>query len=350
MPMDTQPSSRRKAAEPDRRSQGNHAQPAPTSASVRRGLLEWLRQQLDAPRLRYLIPPSTMPGGTETGTSTWRFRLTGAPAGLDGALVLRLYAFAQGTGRAVRESRVQAALARTAYPVPEVYFTCTDRFVLGGAFFVMRFVPGEILAHAPTSISGMLCRAHLALHRIDPAPVMTALRQAGVPVAPSLPADDLTRMAQRARNFPGLMPIVDWMSKRIPPDPERISICHGDFHPLNIVVRDDELAGVLDWPNFMLADPAADVGSTMTLGIPARHLFSPGPIPRLWDRYLECYRRKAHIDSATLDYYRTRRCLSALLAGAGGRKIWRHPAILRDLIGDLRERTGVALATPPWSP
>ena len=105
---------------------------------------------------------------------------------------------------------------------------------------------------------------------------------------------------------------------------------------------------MFDWPSFMVADPIADVACTMTLGIPARHLFSLSPNHQPWDRYLESYRREAPVDPIVLDYYRIRRCLMALLAGASGRVMWRHPAIARDVIADLRELTGVALAAPPW--
>ena len=333
----------------DRLSRALGGHPAPTLAEIRRALLVWLRHRLDAPRLDYAVPLSRMPGGTDTGTGTYRFRLRGAPPGLGGTLVLRLYAFVHGTGRAVRESRVQAALARTGYPVPEVHFTCTDRSLLGGAFFIMQFLPGESLAHAPAeTIPAILCRAHLSLHRIDPAPVIESLREQHLAVAPHRPGEELARMAERARKYPRLKPMIDWMSEHLPPTPARLSICHGDFHPLNIVVRGVEVTGVCDWPNFMVADRTADVGSTMTLGIPARHLFSSNPHHRLWDRYLESYRREICIDPSVLDYYRTRRCLMGLLAGAGGRRIWRHPAIVRDLIADLRERTGVALASAPW--
>ena len=323
--------------------------PDPTPAEVRRRLLVWLRRRLDAPRVDYALAPSRMPGGTESGTGTWCFRLTGAPPGLDGTLVLRLYASAQGTGRAVRESRIQTALGRAGYPVPEVHFTCTDRRILGGAFFIMQCLPGERLADAPAeAVPEILCRAHLSLHRIDPAPVVEALREQQVAVVHHRPGEELTRMAERVREHPRLMPLIDWMAQRLPPDPGRRSLYHGDFHPLNVMVRGGEVTGVLDWPNFMVADRTADVGSTMTLGIPARHLFSPSPARRLWDRYLECYRREASVDLRVLDYYRVRRGLMALLAGAGGRRIWRHREIVRDLIADLRERTGVALAAPPW--
>ena len=321
--------------------------PIPSLDEVSRSLLAYLRDRLGDSGIGYTAPPERIPGGTDT--LIYRFRLGGVPAGLDEPLVLRLYAFAHGTGRAVRESRVQKALARTGFPVPDVHFTCTDRPILGGAFFIMQCLPGASMSSAPIeTIPALLCKAHLALHRIDPGPVVESLRALGESVPPHRPEEELAGMAERARGYPCLAPIIGWMSEHLPPPPPRLAICHGDFHPLNIMVRGGEVTGVLDWTDFMVADPIADVACTLTLGIPARHLVSRSLGRRPWDRYLECYRREVPVDPLVLDYYRTRRCLVALLAGARGRVMWRHPAIALDVIADLRSLTGVALAAPPW--
>ena len=321
--------------------------PIPALDEVSRDLLSWLRDRLDDRGVGYAVPPRRLPGGSDT--YTYRFRLNRAPGGLGEALVLRLYPRAHGTARTVRESRIQRALARTAFPVPNVHLTCTDQAVLGGAFFIMQFLPGELMSHAPIeTIPAMLCRIHLALHRLDPTPVVESLREQGEIFSPHRAEEELAAISAYARKYPTLKPIMDWMSDHLPPPPPRLSICHGDFHPLNIVVQDGEVTGVIDWPEFMVGDPITDVATTMTLGIPARHLFSLSSRHRIWDRYLASYRREAPVDSRVLDYYRARRCLIALLAGAGGRVLWRHPAIARDLIDDLRARTGIALAAPPW--
>ena len=233
--------------------------------------------------------------------------------------------------------------------MPDVRLTCTEPSVLGGAFFIIQFLPGEPMWRAPVeTIPAILSKAHLALHGMDPAPVVESLREQGEAVAAHRPEEDVAAIAAYARKYPTLEPIIGWMSERLPPPPPRPSICHGDFHPLNISVEAGDVTGVFDWPDFMLGDPVADVASTMTLGIPARHLFRVNPRHRLWERYLESYRRKAPVDPDVLDYYRARRCLIALLAGAGGRLMWRHPVIARDVIADLRKRTGIALAAPPW--
>ena len=291
-----------------------------------------------------------MPGGTETDVQAWRLQLAGAPGGLDPALVLRRYAGPAAAARALRESRIQSAIFRAGYPAPEVFLTCTDPEVLGGAFYLMRFIEGENLAAAPpATVPGVLSRAHLALHVIAATPTLSAaLTGTNVPTEPETPAEDLARLARQARQVPRLLPVVEWMSDHVPAAPSEPTICHGDFHPLNILVRNEQLAGVLDWPGASLGTRERDVGATLTLAIPARRLFRPAPPPALWERYLEEYRRSAPLEEAALDYYRVRRALTALLSGAAGRQLWRHPGVLADLIEDIRLRTGVHLPTPPW--
>lgn len=334
-------------AELDRATWGAVGYSIPESGDLSRRLLAWIRERLDDPAIGYALPPRRLAGGTDT--HTYRFGLTNAPGGLGGPLVLRLYSRAHDVGRAVRESRIQKALARTPLPVPDVYLTCTDAAVLNGAFFIMQFLPGELMSRAAAeAIPVLLATTQLTLHGIDPAPIVEILRAQGEMVLPQPADEDLAAITAYALKYPTLGPIVGWMSENLPPPPVRLSLCHGDFHPLNIAVQDGEVTGVFDWANFMVGDPAADVAATMTLGIPARRLFSLDSCDRIWQEYLESYRSESPIDPDTLDYYRVRRCLIALLSGAGGRAMWKHAAIARDVIADLRARTGVALTAPPW--
>ena len=55
-----------------------------------------------------------------------------------------------------------------------------------------------------------------------------------------------------------------WHRERRPPEPGRRAICHGDFHPQNILSEGGVVTGVLDWPNALVAHPAYDVASTRT--------------------------------------------------------------------------------------
>ena len=95
---------------------------------------------------------------------------------------------------------------------------------------------------------------------------------------------------------------VDWLFEHRPSEQARLAICHGDFHPFNIVYADGKITGILDGGG--IADPAYDVGNTLVLlAIPFRHLaasmgFSSIDFDLMADLYLRAYR--THRDSEVI--------------------------------------------------
>jgi aminoglycoside phosphotransferase (APT) family kinase protein len=315
-------------------------------------LIPYLRATLDNPTLGLASPLVQLQGGYET--SSYRFELDGAPEELSRPLVLRLYPQFRGTGSAIWESAVQNGLAGQGYPVAQAHVLCTDMAVLGGAFFIMDHLPGRPLAVAPPdSVPGLLGQTHAELHNIDPAPLMETLREKGID-------DDGYRLESRfhwlegkGRELPWLRQAVDWLLDNRPPEPERLSVCHGDYHPLNILYADGKVTGVLDWGGFSIADPAYDVGNTVVLiTIALKHLAAsmdglpPIDVDLMAELYLASYRAHRPLDSTNLDYYRVRRCVMSLAQGAEGQKVWQHPLIVRDLLADIHEVTGIQVSMP----
>lgn len=324
------------------------AHPAPALDDLSGRLLAYLRAAFadDRPGYApdYAEPPSRMRGGSQA--HIYRFGLSGAPPGLKGPLVLRLYPRGYDAERAVKEGLVQNGLARQGYPTPRVHATCADRSVLGGVFLVMEFRPGGLMLHAaPEAAPAMLGETHAALHRLDPRPILESFRARGWPASRFRYEGELAVLRERARRRPRLRPVVDWLSANRPPEPEPPAICHGDFHPLNLLVRDGEVAGVLDWSDAVAADPALDVACTMLLiRVFGRRVLSPPESDRAAVTYLEAYRAREPLDPGRLDYYRIRRCLIGLMDGADGQAAWRHPAIARELAADVRRVTGIAVS------
>ena len=128
-----------------------------------------------------------------------------------------------GTRKAIRERTVQNVFAKKGYPVAQAFFTCTDMSILGGAFFVMDFLTGKPMILTPDWLKN------------------------------------------KASRLPWIREGVDWLIVNRPPEPERLAVCHGDFHPLNILMQDGKITGVLDWSNFLIADPVLDIANTIVL-------------------------------------------------------------------------------------
>jgi aminoglycoside phosphotransferase (APT) family kinase protein len=62
-------------------------------------------------------------------------------------------------------------------------------------------------------------------------------------------------------------------------------VCHGDFHPMNVLVAEDGSMGVIDWTDACIADRHHDVGRTTSLyGL--AYLLAGSPVERVALRVL----------------------------------------------------------------
>lgn len=307
-------------------------------------LLRHLATELDAEGLRYASAPERMTGGYDT--SVFSFRLDGAPPGMNGPLVLRLYPASQGDDKARFEGAAQNTLVGAGVPAAPVHLVCTDPEVLGGTFIVMDRLPGRPLLEQPDDrSSAMLGRANAELHDLPAEPVVSALERAGFQPrgVPRL----LHWLDEHAAAHPSIGPSVDWLTANRPPEPATPSICHGDFHKLNVLVDGEgTVTGIVDWSALSIADPVLDVATTVMLfTIPARHLtaageFEPTDLDRVVADYLEAYQAHRVLDREHFDYHLALRCLRALTLGLDGQKVWRHDAIADDLARVVERVTG----------
>jgi aminoglycoside phosphotransferase (APT) family kinase protein len=309
-------------------------------------LLAYLRAELDAPRIAYQMPLTQMQGGYET--CSFRLQLDGAPPELSGPLVLRLYPAFYGTSNAEWESTIQNMLADQGYPVARAHLTCTELSILGGAFYLMDLLPGELMITAPyETIPGLLGRAHARLHGIDPAPMVRALKECEFEQHRYRRSGRLARLEEQAAAHPWLAEAVSWLLHNCPPEPEQLSVCHGDFHPMNLLVQEGHVSGVLDWPGFLIADPVLDVANTVTLvATSGKHLLRIEQWELVVQMYLAAYQAERPLDQTHLDYYRVRRCVGALAEGANGQQVWRQPPVVRDLIEVIEQVTEVRIVPP----
>jgi aminoglycoside phosphotransferase (APT) family kinase protein len=322
------------------------------TAALAGRLLSYLRTELASPALAYSSPPTRLQGGYET--STYRFRLDGAPGELSVPLVLRLYPAFYGARNAIWESAVQNALAGEGYPVARAHLVCTDLSVLGGAFFIMDYLPGSsLIAAPPENVPDLLGRTHAELHDLDPAPLVEALHRAGISERDYRLTGRLDWLRDRGKELPWIRPATEWLLANRPPEPERLSVCHGDLHPLNVLYADGQITAVLDWPGFAVADAAFDVGNSLVLlTIACKHVAASmdgfGEVN--WDRfaqlYLAGYRARRSLEEARLPYYRVRRCVRALVEGHDGQRVWQHPGIVEDLIAYIFNTTGIWVTLP----
>ena len=294
------------------------------SDALARALVAHLRDTRHAPALDLAGPVTVLVGGFDT--EIYALRLQGGPAELSGPLVLRVLRPHHQPAMALREQATQNAVAALGFPAPRVLLASAAPEPLGAPFVLMEWLPGRsLLTTRVVGMGAILAGLQVRLHALDPKPLAQAL---GPPGTLDGYFEAFGRRIERA-GLDELTPVLAWLRARRPP-PGAAAICHGDFHPQNVLVEDGRVTGVLDWPNALVADPAFDVGATLNIlaFVPAG-LTSLSPVTRwlvslaqpvLARRYLAAYRRRRPIDDARLAYYRVAAGLRALVRAGESRR------------------------------
>lgn len=340
-------------------------------------LLRYLAQRFDRADLAYATVPSRIKGGFDA--AIFGFTLHRAPQDIAGPLILRLAQPGADPLRVKLEAVVQNALAAMAFPAPRVAVIETRADVLGGPFVIMQRLAGRPLAHEVDKlgegaslaakvrgimglpalfrqISATWVDIQLRLHDLPAEPLLKAVADAG------LDQRAVTFEGQRARlaasiesaGLAGLTPALSWLKANHPGPPLRATICHGDFHPLNIMAESGRVTGVIDWANVVVAAPEMDVGSalanisTVPFNVPpAMRPLLRMVIGSVLRSYLRAYRERRPLDDGALRYYQVFRAIQQLRSAAiavrtgGGGGAFGSEAGLRRLIAYIDRQAGV---------
>jgi aminoglycoside phosphotransferase (APT) family kinase protein len=326
-------------------------------------LLGWLRGKLGK-QVGYVAPPVRLAGGFDTVTMA--FRLGEAPEGLDGDLILRVLPQTAPNERLRREVATHEALVAAGFPAPRVFLHEEDAGWLGGPFVVMERLAGETMWEAAMGSSGdkrrlftlsrRLAAAQALLHRIDGKYLTASAQSHGIDPALLTVTGELGRVRGRIAKagLIGLLPGIDWLERNLRRPQEAEVICHGDFHPLNVMVVGDRLTGVIDWPQAIAAEPAFDVACTLVLLRFADAGFA-GPLRIVFEmmrttmvrRYLAAYRSARPFRDSNTAYYEALRVLSALVSAGeyppGPRNPWHKPRVLAALYRHFETVSGVKI-------
>ena len=256
---------------------------------------------------------------------------------------MRLLSSATDPRRALRERATQNTIAGQGYPVPRVLTACADPGPLGAGFLVMERVPGRPLLEAGRAgVGRALAEMQARLHALDPEPLLRALDDEGRAAGGAFDRTAvgfehhlaaLERHVARA-GLVGLAGGMRWLLDRCP-RPVAPAICHGDFHPQNLLMADGRVTAVLDWPNVIVTDPEYDVASTRVIltAVPVSVLPVPAALRPvvgalrhvLLARHLSVYRRLRPFDRSRMPYFEAAACMRGLVrvgaerAALGGR-------------------------------
>ena len=285
--------------------------------------------------------PSPISGGF--WAAIYRFEIepaagnsTAIPREWTGRLVLRVMPNRE---RAMHETIVQRAVADGGFPTPPVLHDGYEE-ALGGAFMIMPFATGRppMAGLGPGSLLSIprllrrlpvqLAEVALQLHMIDPQPIATALREAGVGGTGD-GADSRLNMIKAAAETSGagFDRLLVWFDHRRPHDPPLV-MCHGDLHPFNLLIDDAGNTTVLDWTNGELMPREFDVGFAAGLlrCAPIKVPAAFAPILRrltawLARRFVETYERSSTLNAerrAWFEALQHARCLAEVATARSG--------------------------------
>ncbi len=202
-------------------------------------LVELLRAEPGFERAELASAPQRLTGGFWASMSLVRLANVAPPAD---TLVLRVM---PDPSLAAKETAIQREITRQGFPAPIVRLAGGTDAGVGGAFILMDLAPG---APALAGLDGITALRRLpalarrlpdalghvsaALHALDPAPLRTALADAGVTAPSDVPAflAFLTESADQLGSA-DLRAAALWLAGH-PPPASRHVIAHGDLHPL----------------------------------------------------------------------------------------------------------------------
>ena len=353
--------------------------PPPDDAEISRRLLQYLASTFGCADAAYSAGPARIQGGFDT--TIFGFALDRAPPALSGPLILRLSHATADPARVKLETVVQNTLADMGYPAPRVMVRESDPDILGGPFMVMARVAGKPLGHAieglgaGSSFSGQLqlllklpavfsavieqwVEVQIRLHRLPAERLLQAVTAAGIDARVITFDGQLARLRTIVERhaLTDLQPALAWLEDHRPAQ-ARAAICHGDFHPLNILADHGKTTGVIDWPNVVIAEPAMDVGSAIA-NISAVPLALPSPlrvvaqaaIGAALRRYQRAYRAEGLLDEDDVRYYQVFRAVAQLVpvgaaraTGRAGGGAFHSETGAGNLVALIRRLSGVSV-------
>lgn len=347
-------------------------------------LLPALRRALADPDLEIGEPARLVGRGVQA--QVWAVRLQAARAEHRGPLVVRIFDTPGQDAQARYEEAIQNALAEQGFPAPRVVAVGAEADGLGRAFLVMEQLPGRPLMQllpALAVVAGVAAllgvgwigglgfalylavatRPALRLHALDVEAVLACLERAAVPRERALAAAWVPLLEERAAalGLQAMTPAFDWLRAHLQ-EGGPLAVCHGDYHPGNLMVTPTRLSGVIDWTSATVAPAEFELAwsliqpcltAQLPRGLPRRvrlaldeamrPLIFLGTAPVRW-----IYRLVRPIDTDRLRVFAALAALRALMLFAEIRfdNPWHNPRSMRLLCRRFERYSGQPIVLP----
>jgi aminoglycoside phosphotransferase (APT) family kinase protein len=174
-----------------------------------------------------------------------------------------------------REYRILAAVNPVYSLAPRPFLLCEDGSVIGSTFYLMERRRGLVVRneeppqlagqpHARRRASSAMIDALAGLHGVDIlAHGLDALGKPAGFVERQVRGWSDRWHGSQTSELPVMDALAAWLIERLPADPQRPTLVHGDFKLDNVMLSDTDvgkLVGVFDWEMAAVGDPLIDLG------------------------------------------------------------------------------------------
>ena len=192
-------------------------------------------------------------------------------------LILRIYPGDDAHDKSAREFHGMSQLHKAGYPVPQVLILERENSPFGKPFVIMEKIEGQVLwpllSRSPEEkkreLLTLFCKLFVQLHTLDWQPFMhdMARHDTGDPYTFVDRQQREWRLALTGLPEVGFLPVLEWLEARRDQVPcLQPSLIHWDYHPGNVLLRDDGSAVVIDWTQVEISDSRFDLAWTLLVG------------------------------------------------------------------------------------
>ena len=278
-------------------------------------------------------------------------------------LILRIYPGDDAHDKSAREFHGMSQLHKAGYSVPQVLVLEREDSPFGKPFVIMEKIEGRvlwpILSSSPEEkkreLLTLFCKLFVQLHTLDWQPFVQDMARYDTGDPYAFVDRQLGEWRSILAGLPqvGFLLVLEWLEARRDHVPcLRPAPIHWDYHPGNVLLRDDGSAVVIDWTQVEISDPRFDLAWTLLL---------VGSYESVeWRAFiLREYERLAGAQVEQLEYFDVAACFKRLASvyfslSLGPEKLGMRPdavAMMRQQMGAhkrvydlLLERTGIRIA------
>jgi len=185
-------------------------------------------------------------------------------------LVLRIFSGDNAATKSSKEFYLMKRLDEVGYPVPPVYYLETSGDVIGKPFIIMKRIIGKTLDASFQNETEEELRDGISklislfadLHKLDisvfmDVPYLSAFQSIQEII------DYYEKIKAQA---PWMSPLLDWIKANKPSESqEYLSLCHMDYHGMNVMIDEQNQPYVIDWGASMICDSRMDLAWTLLL-------------------------------------------------------------------------------------